>query len=276
MKQFASISFLILLFFFSCQPSKPENVNQAAEQADSSKDVKVLQSDTLRYHYDSVKVYSKNPLSRNKEITDTAKATFTYPVFADAKLNKLVEAAALTSDNPDDRAYNSYKDLANVFMKQFDDYHASNPANEQTWFKEVKIRVLPQTKDWLSLEYNFAEYVGGAHVNSAVIYRNYHLPDRKLLALQDVLLPGKLAALNKIAERIFRENEGLPSSGSLEPEYFFDKGKFSLNDNFYLGKDGLHFLYNAYEIKAFAYGRTKLVIPYGALQQVLKRNFLFS
>jgi hypothetical protein len=265
----------LLLLLSACRPDKQNTNTNKSEIPDAATNPKgAYNADTLTFRYDSVKVYSKKPLSDNKEITDTAKATFVFPLFADAKLNKLVEQAAIQTDNPDDRAYTSYKDLATSFMKTFDDYHAANAGNDHTWFKEVKVQVLPQAKDYLPLQYAFAEYVGGAHINSGITYRNYRLSDLQLLQLQDILEPGKMGELTAVAEKIFRKNEGLPAKGSLEPGYFFEKGIFKLNDNFYLAKDGIHFLYNAYEIKAFAFGRTQLVIPYEASKGILKQEFM--
>jgi hypothetical protein len=276
MKSITFLSMLMLLLFAACRPSNPNALVNAPAIPDAATNPRGAKyADTLTFRYDSVKVYSKQPLSGNKEITDTAKATFVFPLFADAKLNKLVEQAAIETDNPDDRAYTSYKDLATSFIKTFDDYRASS-GTDHTWFKEVKVQVLPQAKDYLPLQYGFAEYVGGAHVNSGIIYRNYRLNDLKLLQLQDILEPGKMEELTGVAEKIFRKNEGLPEKGSLEPNYFFEKGIFKLNDNFYLGRDGIHFLYNSYEIKAFAFGRTQLVIPYEACKGLLKPEFVLA
>lgn len=270
MKPLTSVLALLIIVLHACQPDNKitlANLPLIPDSATSS--VVENNADTLTFRYDSLKVYSKNPVSSNKQNRDTAKATFIYPVFADAALNKLVEKAALETDNPDDRDYTSYKDLATSFMKNFDAYHAENPGSGKTWFKEVKIVVLPQKNGYLPLQYGFTEYVGGAHINSGILYRNYRLKDMKLLALSDIVEPGKMPALTKIAERIFRKNEGLPAHGSLEPDYFFEKGIFSLNDNFYPGKDGIHFLYNSYEIKAFAYGRTSVIIPYSETKGIL-------
>ncbi len=267
MKQLTSIFIPVLLILAACQ---------SADRSGSTAKSSPVTPDTLSYNYDSVKVYSKNPVSKNKDITDTAKATFLYPVFNNTRLNKLVEATAIRTDNPDDRAYTSYKDLATSFIQSFDDYDAETFNNEHTWFREVKIRVLPQSGNYLSLEYSFAEYIGGAHINSGVTYQNYRVNDLQLLQLKDIIQPGEMDQLNKIAEKIFRKNEGLPASGSLEPDYFFEKGIFKLNDNFCLTKKGIQFLYNSYEIKAFAYGRTRLFIPYSAVQGIIKPEFVLS
>ena len=44
-----------------------------------------------------------------------------------------------------------------------------------------------------------------------------------------------------------------------------------VNDNFTLTPKGLKFLYNVYEIKAYAFGVTELEIPYEDLKEILKK-----
>lgn len=258
---------VLLSGLMACQSEQKNQDNDSTSVAQEK-----VQQDTLTYTYDSVKVYSKTPVSPNKEITDTAKASFVYPVFQDSALNKMVEQDALYSNDPDARKYTSYRDLAKSFMQEFDAYDKENDDRNQIWFRDATIKVLPQWKSYMALEYSFIEYMGGAHPNSMVLYKNYNSVTKKQVKLDDLIQPAKRAELTSIAEKIFRKNENLSATARLSEQFFFDKGVFALNDNFYLSKDGLHFLYNAYEIKAYAYGRTSLVIPYASIKHILAPN----
>ena len=169
----------------ACQGGQKNTVNATAVVTEQT-----LTSDSLTYSYDSVKVYSKTPLSTNKQITDTAKATFTFPVFKDAKLNALVQENALVSDNPDASAYVSYQDYATGFIREFDNFKKDNADTHHTWFKDVDIEVLPQHKNYLGLKYSFVEYVGGAHQNSGVTYKNYTVNPLQLIKLSDLIQDG--------------------------------------------------------------------------------------
>lgn len=255
--------------FLACQNTEKQN------SAANTKDVTVTEAsvaDTLTYTYDSVKVYSKTPLSTHKEVTDTAKATFKFPVFQNTKLNALIEAPALLTNNPDARKYTSYKDLANSFIKEFDDFKKDNADSPQSWFKEVDIQVLKQRKNYLGLKYSFLEYAGGAHPNSVILFKNYTVDQLKPITLSDLITEGKQDELTAIAEGIFRKNEKLGPKQSLSEGYFFDKDIFVLNDNFTIKDDGIEFFYNPYEIRAYAYGSTTLFIPYAAIKHILKPN----
>ena len=46
-----------------------------------------------------------------------------------------------------------------------------------------------------------------------------------------------------------------------------------LNDNFYFDQDHLYFLYNQYEITAYAAGPVLIKVPFSAIQTILKSEF---
>jgi deoxyribodipyrimidine photolyase len=47
----------------------------------------------------------------------------------------------------------------------------------------------------------------------------------------------------------------------------------TLNDNFYFDQDHLYFLYNQYEITAYAAGPVLIKVPFSAIQTILKSEF---
>ena len=53
----------------------------------------------------------------------------------------------------------------------------------------------------------------------------------------------------------------------LEPDFF-------VPDNFVITKNGLKFLYNENEAKAYAFGQTSFFVPYSKLKDVLKSKYL--
>ena len=80
-----------------------------------------------------------------------------------------------------------------------------------------------------------------------------------------------MARLTYMASTIFRKQEGLSPTQSLE-NYFFENQKFSLNTNFLITKKGLLFYYNSYEIRSYAEGPMELLVPYTAISGLLKIN----
>jgi hypothetical protein len=262
---------LCSIALFACQ-SEQKNNKLTDSNAVKAPVVMVVASDTLTYKYDSVKVYSKNPVSSNKNITDTAKATVIYPIFKNSRINLEVQKIALAPNSPDDPIPKSYKELTSNFIKAFDKYKAEVKDDQQTWFLHTQIQVLPQHLNYLGLRYDFKNFTGGAHGSYARIYLNYDLKNKQVITLDSLIKPGSKAKLTAIAEEIFREKEGLSPTQSLKDGYFFDKDLFALNNNFTITGEGLKFLYNPYEIKAYAAGITELFIPFEKIKDLLKPN----
>jgi len=261
------IFLLVIVILAACQNEQKQSKKEDSTIAAPAK----LSVDTLSFSYDSVKVYSKNPVSENKEITDTAKATVIFPVFKDAKVNDQVKKIALAANGPDDPVFSSYQALVNDFIKGFDDYKAQYK-DQQTWFKNIDIHVLGQRSNYIGLKYDFIDYSGGAHGNYATIYLNYNPVTHEVVTLDSILRSGTKLKLTKVAEQIFRKNEGISANQALSEGYFFEKGVFALNENFTITNKGLNFLYNPYEIKSYAGGITELLIPFEQIKDLLKPN----
>lgn len=234
-----------------------------------------LATDSLSYTYDSVKVYSKQPVSKNPSVTDTAKAVISHPVFKESSLsNFLLKKVLATTD--EGKPYSSYQTYADGFIKEFEDFSAEQKDYQQTWFLDINTKVLRQAKGYVAMQTRFVSYMGGAHPNSVFIYLNYDPINKQEILLDSLILPGSLDKLNSIAEGIFRKNEKLAPGTSLKEGYFFEKDRFSLNRNFTITEEGLQFLYNPYEIKAYVYGTTTLVIPFSELKAIARPNSLIS
>jgi thioredoxin-related protein len=259
---------LICLGIIACQSENKNNKN-----IDLAADVNsAAASDSLTYSYDSVKVVSKHVVPIEESFSDTTKAVITFPRFLDADLNKLVEDRVCRNASTPDKSFKTYQELADNFIKGFDDYLSYNEDNIQTWFLDVNVDVLLQTQELLSLKFTQADYMGGAHPNSSFSYLNYDRKDKTILTLDSILKPNTFSKLEHVAEQIFRKNEGLTPTQSLADAYFFDKDVFHLNTNFTLTKNSIEFLYNPYEIKPYAAGTTKLVIPYTVIKDLIKPN----
>lgn len=259
---------LICLGMLACQSENKDkrNLDSAANANSASA------ADSLKYSYDSVKVVSKHVVSGEERFSDTTKAVITFPKFQEADLNKLVEDRVCRNASTPDRTFKTYQELANNFVRGFDDYLSYNEDNIQTWFLDVNVDVILQNQALLALKFTQADYMGGAHPNSSFNYLNYDLQAKAVLTLDSILKPNTFSKLEAVAEQIFRKNEGLTPTQSLADAYFFDKDVFHLNANFTLTNSGIEFLYNPYEIKPYVAGTTKLVIPYTAIKDLIKPN----
>lgn len=258
--------FLISLSFMACQ-----NEKKSSSTADTASQVNHAD---LSFKYDSVKVYSKHTIT-NEQTTDTTKAVISYPVFQDQQINQFIEQKMMGFANEGEH-YNTYKDFTNAFIKNFDDFNKENKDYGQTWFMDGKIEVVAQQPQYLSVLITYVSYEGGAHPNSNFTYLNYDPVNHKEITLDALISADAMPKLTAVAEKIFRKNEKLSADESLKDRYFFENDKFSLNQNFTITKEGLKFLYNPYEIKAYAFGTTTLLIPFAELKDIAKPNSLLN
>lgn len=262
-----TLIFLFALFVFSaCQ-----NGNNKTTEVDK----KTALANTLTYIYDSVNVYSKNAPKHNGQIIDTPKASIFFPVFKNDTLNQFIKRQVFNYF-AEEEVVTSYQDIANSFIKGYDDFVKENPTTSQSWYLTIKINVLKQEPNYLSLKYVHDDYAGGAHGNTTISFLNYNPKTNTSITIDSLIQKDKMGDLMRIAEGIFRKNEKLSATESLEGKYFFDKGKFALAQNFHVSDKGLVFLYNPYEIKAYSEGYTELIIPFSALKNSAKPNSILT
>ena len=116
---------------------------------------------------------------------------------------------------------------------------------------------------------NYYSYGGGAHGVGGYHYLNVDLETKKLLSFDDVFKPNQQAKLKELLwERYTRYGE------VKDEEAFTSKDAFEVTDNFYLDHDGIHFVYNVYEIASYAEGPQELVIEWWNASALLKPEFL--
>ncbi|MGF1924148.1 MAG: DUF3298 domain-containing protein [Bacteroidia bacterium] len=232
--------------------------------------------ESLAFTYDTVRVESKNEFTPNGTYISPGKATVEFPVFKSDTINQFIKRQVFNFFAEEEQV-SSYQDLAESFVKGYEDHIInSKGVVEQPWSLLITIGVLKKQANYLSLKYTHFDYTGGAHGNTAISFLNYNPTTNHVITLDSLIQGGKMDALLKIAEAVFRKNEKLSATEPLENKYFFDKGKFSLAENFHVTDNGLVFLYNPYEIKPYSEGYTELTIPLSALKGIAKPNTILT
>jgi hypothetical protein len=234
------------------------------------------ENDTLTYRYDSVKVVSNNLVKPevNRQ-ADTANAVVRYPVFENDSLNNYIKSQVFHYFG-DEEVPTAFDDIASSFIRGYNEFYVENPGTAQWWYLLIDIKVIRQLHNYIALKYVHSDYAGGAHGNTAISYINFNPKTNKAVTLDSLILPEKKAELQKVGERIFRNNEKISATEPLDQKYFFTNGKFSLPKTFYVSDKGLVFLYNPYEIKSYAEGTTELVIPFSELSGIAKPQTILT
>ncbi|MGK6351382.1 DUF3298 domain-containing protein [Parapedobacter sp. DT-150] len=253
MKAIKNMAGLIgLLFFGACQ----FNAN-----TEDDADKQTAAADTLTYEYEEYIKYSEN-LIKTSETTDTTYFAVSYPRFQDSLVNRFVLATLLGNDTA------SVAGTAQTFIREFDDFQQSDPF-PRVWTSESHAKVYRISPSYLALALSVSTYTGGAHGNYATVFAHYDLTEHKSLTLDDIVTKPFQNELTAVGERYFRKQEKLGVDQTLEDQYFFDQGQFTLPQNFALERDSMVFRYSIYEIKPYAAGETELRIPYADVDRLL-------
>lgn len=157
--------------------------------------------------------------------------------------------------------YHSLKDVLNSVHKAMDGfgYEHSISCSFHERFKNIL------TFSISDFSYGF----GAAHPNHFSVMYNIDLNTGKLIKLTNLFKNGTNKQLNKIAEHLFIKENGFE-------DWDFEKGKFELNSDFIIQKDGLLFTYDAYEIGPYAAGDPSVFIPYSKIKDLLQPNSILK
>ncbi len=176
-----------------------------------------------------------------------------------------------------ERSNKNFEVLMQNFIDEYNNFKKEFPEAKQEWEIDRKAKNNFNDDNILSCTFSEYSYLGGAHPNTFLTLTNFNLKSGEIIELPDILIDGYLDELNNIAEPIFRKEKELTEDINLtEAGFWFDDDKFGVSNNFTIGKDGLTFYYNSYEITAYAYGPTELFIPYKSIKKLIIPDGLLS
>lgn len=157
------------------------------------------------------------------------------------------------------------------FMNKYKEFKKEPYSQGRKYELISSTKVLEELGNLLTLQLDAYTYSGGAHGASFRRFINYDIKNKKVIFLNDILKNNYRDSLVNVAEVIFKKNEGLKPGQALSPDsYFFENKQFSLANSYVFTPAGIMFLYNEYEIKPYAAGRTELLVPYSEIKAMLK------
>ncbi|WP_374950653.1 DUF3298 domain-containing protein [Mucilaginibacter sp.] len=237
--------------------------------APPKKEVHPVVTDTLVYNYKSINQRAADCGNKADSACTTIKIH--YPVFkGKTLLNDTLKSRLLKTFMLSEKPDTSLESMTANFMKSYTDYKKTSQRENMFYELQLQATVIRQDSALISLEYGGYVFQGGAHGGSFTGFVNWDTKSNKKVLLKDILVDGYESQLTKIAEDIFRKNEKLSPTESLEPNYFFKDAKFAPNQNFAITPMGLRYMYNQYEIKPYAAGQTELFIPYTSIKSLIR------
>lgn len=236
--------------------------------------------DTLSYNI--VKLEKKEGACLD-EFSNCATINISYPEFYSDKndsviitINNFIKKAILYYSYGDEAAL-SIDELITQFVENYKDFLLESPEYNVAWEQTNNTKVIMNKSNILCLELFDYDFMGGAHPNTLIAYENFNSKTGQKIYLPDLFVENYEPYLDKIAEKIFRDVREIPEGATYDTlGFWFDKNVFILTDNFAISETGLVFLYNSYEIAPYAWGQTKLEIPYADLKEIIKPDGLLG
>ncbi len=171
------------------------------------------------------------------------------------------------------------KNLTSIDAKKYvQDYikEMKGDISEPSHSDETTISLLSITPHTFTLINRSSTYSGGAHGNYGSLAKNYDLRTGEELPLKALFVPNYEKKLTQIAEMAYRLQEGLMPDENLTTTMGWFDNKFILPSSIGIREKGLVLDYNPYEIRAYAYGLTSLLVPYGMLSSLIPNDSYLS
>lgn len=263
MKNILAPTSLFLLVFLSC--SNPEkSADGTIEKTESTKSItNVFDTDSVKVD-DSLKVDGNLtaafkskvlvfPSLKNKTLLDSIYSP------ANIKLKDYSKANLLTELNVQKQTfYDGTKESLQDWKPDF----------KQTWEQNSDMKLFSTLDDFMILQYTSDGFTGGAHGYYNEIYKVFDVKSNKTVQLAEVLKVKDAQIWGRILMDHFLKND-------------LEKGQaqmllvkeIPLNNNFYFDRENLYFLYNQYEIAAYAAGPVLIKVPFSEIKPFLSSEF---
>ena len=126
-------------------------------------------------------------------------------------------------------------------------------------------------KGYINYFVHWEEYTGGAHPSTVCHFHNYDPVSGNEITLDDVLKEGYEERLLAMLTDKLLKYAGAANIDELhEIGYLTFGDDMHITRNVMLGKEGISFLYNRYEIAPYAMGEITLQLTYNELKDLLK------
>ena len=136
---------------------------------------------------------------------------------------------------------------------------------------DLNANALYNNNGYLVLDVGSYMYTGGAHGLEGRSMICFDMTQKKEMQLTDIISIDSVS-LQKLVEKNFRTMSGLKASQPLNEILF--ENKLPANDNFYFTNKGIGFVYQPYEVAAYAMGMIYVFIPYTDVKQYLNPQFV--
>lgn len=163
--------------------------------------------------------------------------------------------------------------LADASIAEWRRFRSEYPDATGDWQVRRAIRVLFETPTLVTLGLVNVGTTGPEHSFETARYRMLRPDTAARVAIADLLVEGGAAQLTALAEQAFRAQRGVAPGTSLAAAGFtFPDGRFALPDDVGVLREGVAVHWDAAAIAPYATGPTDLLLPWSAVQPLLRED----
>ncbi|MEX0273136.1 MAG: DUF3298 domain-containing protein [Flavobacteriaceae bacterium] len=160
-----------------------------------------------------------------------------------------------------DTAIQSFTDEFKALREKF-------PSEPNNWEARIHGTVSYAQNGLTTIQLDSYMYTGGAHGDGSIQYLTFDSDKANLLRLKDLFTDWEKVTAH--IENRFREQEHIPNGQNINSTGFmFNNDIFHLPENMGFTKNGLHLIYNQYEVASYADGPIELLLPFGEINPFL-------
>ncbi|MPS71949.1 MAG: DUF3298 domain-containing protein [Chryseobacterium sp.] len=244
------------ILLFSCNKNGTQQAS--VSRSDSTETKKEFVIDSVRVQ-DSLQVAKTLTLSFEKQV-------LIFPNITNKTiLDSIYKPANVTSADYSRKALTDVLDKLKKESLKKDDSNDYLPEFKQTWDEVSGMKLISHQNDVLTLQYSGSGYSGGAHGYYFENYKAFDLKNNKVISQADIFKNPADANWNKILQDHFDEPD--------QKEMLL-VDKIELNNNFYFDQNKITFVYNQYEIAAYAAGVVYITLNFKDIKDQLRPEFL--
>ncbi len=254
-KLFSVLSVGILLI--SCSKTGSKNVSETAK------------SDSLRtkneFVIDSVKVQDSLQVAKTLTLSFEKQVLIFPDIQNKTLLDSIYKPANISAEEYSKPVLKALLEKYKTESLKKDESQEYTPESKQTWEDESAMKVVSNQNNVLTLKYFGSGYSGGAHGYYFESYKAFDLKNNRVISQADIFKNPNDPAWDAVLKNHFDQPE--------QKEMML-VDKIELNNNFFFDQNKITFVYNQYEITAYAAGVVYIILNFKDIQDQLKPEFV--
>lgn len=264
MKNLFTLSILLTLTAVGCNKDKTTKESTSTVTAE-------IVNKAERFSIDSIQVKDSLKIDKNLVLNYQSKLLLFPALKNQALLDSIyapeqIQLADYSKANLTlaiNKKKTAYYDEQKKSLKDF------TPEFAQNWVNNSDMKLFSKNNDYLTVQYTGDGYTGGAHGYYYENYKVFDLKNNKSVPLTAVISDRNSSLWQKILMDNFLKND----IEKQQAEMLLVEA-IPLNDNFFFDEENLYFLYNQYEIAAYAAGTILIKVPFSDIKPLLTDTFI--